>query len=253
MMNKRCFILILLTLTGLFLTMADDWKLCYIDGKFYDSKVIGSFKEGQIKSCSVLTDDNGHEIVAVRLNKDAVLTAGQKKLVLPPEAASDFVDVEKRLKNWNLYMNVMPTVLESFTLKMQPGKAFPKFELNDSLGNKIDNTILKDKVSVFNLWYTGCGPCCREMPQLSKIKDEFPEVNFYSVTFEDMETAMPRIRKNGFNWTPLFDDRTLCKYLEGYGFPLTIVVGCDGKVIESIRGAKPESHSRLRSILFSLR
>ena len=61
---------------------------------------------------------------------------------------------------------------------LKVGEQFPDFSATDITGRTWSNADIKDKVMVLNLWFTGCGPCRREMPELSTWKDEMPEVMF---------------------------------------------------------------------------
>lgn len=61
---------------------------------------------------------------------------------------------------------------------LKEGTKFPEFTATDMNGRTWSNADVKGKVMVLNVWFTGCGPCRAEMPELSAWKDEMPGVMF---------------------------------------------------------------------------
>ena len=53
------------------------------------------------------------------------------------------------------------------TLKKEEwiGKAFPEFKVKDTEGQEWSKADVTGRPMVLNFWYTGCGPCIREMPE----------------------------------------------------------------------------------------
>ena len=60
------------------------------------------------------------------------------------------------------------------------GEQFPSFCETDMDGRTWTNDSVRGHVMVLNLWYSGCGPCRAEMPELSTWKEQLPEVMFSS-------------------------------------------------------------------------
>ncbi len=60
------------------------------------------------------------------------------------------------------------------------------FAVNDLDGNPFDTgTFSKYDLTVVNVWYTWCGPCVAEMPDLQKLKEQLPEnVNLITVCMD---------------------------------------------------------------------
>ena len=69
--------------------------------------------------------------------------------------------------------------------------SFLEFTATDMNGRTWSNADIKGGM-VLNVWFTGCGPCRAEMPELSAWKDEMPGVMFFSSTFESAKVARPR-------------------------------------------------------------
>lgn len=136
---------------------------------------------------------------------------------------------------------------------VKAGDKFPKFEATDIDGRVWTNADVKGKVMVLNCWFTGCGPCRKEMPELSKWKDEMPDVMFFSSTYEDKATAMPVLEAQGFNWIAIINDKEFKKMVGNNGYPLTIVVDKEGVIRQVEWGSTPTQHESLKQTIQSLR
>lgn len=133
------------------------------------------------------------------------------------------------------------------------GDRFPDFSAIDISGKRWNKADINGKVMVLNLWFTGCGPCRAEMPELSSWKDEMPDVMFFSSTYETPEVARQVLDRVNFNWIPLVNDTQFKKYIGGNGYPLTIVVDKDGKIAAFEYGTSPEQRNSLKNKISELR
>lgn len=169
---------------------------------------------------------------------------------------SDVNEGEELLRRYNEQKDkkAAPTFTMAATKPLvNVGDEFPQFEATDLQGKKWTNADVSGKVMVLNLWFTGCGPCRREMPELSTWKDEMPEVMFFSSTYETPEIARPVIEKTNFNWIPLVNDKQFKQWIGGNGYPLTIIVGKDGKIAAVEYGTSPEQRAALKAKIAELR
>ena len=133
------------------------------------------------------------------------------------------------------------------------GEKFPKFKAIDIEGRTWSNADVEGKVMVLNCWYTGCGPCRAEMPELSQWKNEMPDVMFFSATFEKPEMARPVLEKMGFNWIALVNDSQFTKFLGSHGYPLTVVIDKNGNIAQVEYGTSPAKRNKLKQTIQSLR
>ncbi len=133
------------------------------------------------------------------------------------------------------------------------GDKFPDFSATDINGKTWTNADVNGKVMVLNLWFTGCGPCRREMPELSTWKDEMPDVMFFSSTYEAPEIARLVLDRVNFNWIPLVNDTQFKEYIGGNGYPLTIVIDKAGIIVAFEYGTSPEQRAALKNKISELR
>lgn len=136
---------------------------------------------------------------------------------------------------------------------LKEGEPFPNFTATD-LDTKIwTNADVEGKVMVLNLWFTGCGPCRAEMPELSAWKEEMPDVMFFSSTYESAERARPVLENEKFNWIPLINDTQFKEFVGPNGYPLTIVIDKAGIVRKVEYGTSPVQRAQLKAAIQSLR
>jgi thiol-disulfide isomerase/thioredoxin len=131
----------------------------------------------------------------------------------------------------------------------KPGDSFPPFSEKDMEGNTWTNDSILGRVMVLNLWYSGCGPCRAEMPELSTWKEQLPNVMFFSATFHDAETAKRITDKHHFTWTHLVEAKDMMSWIGAEGFPLTIVVDKKGIVRYAIHGTNETTREKILAII----
>ena len=125
------------------------------------------------------------------------------------------------------------------------GEKFPAFSDKDIDGNIWNSDSIRGRVAVFNLWYSGCGPCLAEMPILSEWKQQLPEVLFFSATFHDAATTKRITDKRQFNWINLVEDKTMMPWIGTKGFPFTIVVDKQGFVRYAVHGTSEQKRAEI--------
>lgn len=137
--------------------------------------------------------------------------------------------------------------------RLNVGDKFPPFTSIDIEGNRWTLYDVQGKIMVVNLWFTGCGPCRAEMPELSTWKNEMPDVIFFSSTYEPAPIARPVIEKQGFNWIHLVENTTFADFVGGKGYPMTIIVDKNGVISMIEYGTSPTQRLRLKKHLEQLR
>ena len=114
------------------------------------------------------------------------------------------------------------------------------FTLHDINGGTWTQDSLQGHVTVINVWYSGCGPCRKEMPELSTWKERFPQVTFLSADFEKPEKVRQITEKCNFNWTHLANDNYFTKWVGGRGYPMTLVLATDGTLQYMVNGTNED-------------
>lgn len=207
----------------------------HVDGMFFRAfpkeksiwKLVPSNQVGSLKDLS------GNSIFDIVPKKGAKI----------PEEAMAYRIPDKRVKNREEFLYNKKAWAEIFKMQMassldldrprtlKVGEPLPgDFHLMDLEGTEWNKERLKDKITVINLWFSSCGPCLKEFPILSEWKDEFPGVTFLSVNFEKKEIVSRIVKERSFTWTHLYNDNYFCKYLDGEGFPLFIVLDKQGVI-----------------------
>ena len=193
-----------------------------------------------IPSYTRLKDSEGNKILAIGLDVD-----------LPESVISKAIPREL-VHNANQFLNganMMATMLELAQAGVKDdgtfyspkaGEPFPPFNEIDLDGHRWTNDSVKGHVMVINLWYSGCGPCRAEMPELSMWKEQFPDVMFFSATYHDAEVVQKITEKHHFTWTHLVEAKDMMSWIGTEGFPFTVVVDKMGIVRYAVHGTSPE-------------
>ena len=198
---------------------------------------------------SRLKDNEGNSIIVI--NVDATLPKSVIRKAIPREQVHN---ADQFLKG----LNIMATMKELTQAGVKadgtfyypkPGDSFPPFSEKDMEGNTWTNDSIHGRVMVLNLWYSGCGPCRAEMPELSTWKEQLPNVMFFSATFHDAETAKRITDKHHFTWTHLVEAKDMMSWIGTEGFPLTIVVDKKGIVRYAVHGTNETTRAELLKII----
>jgi thiol-disulfide isomerase/thioredoxin len=225
---------------GLALSMSaqSNDNIIIIDGYFFYEVPVAS---SEITGISRISTSNGTKAFLITLSNPLPETALKYAI-----SAEDIPESEELLEKAKNSTTTKITVASDSESKINIGEPFPQFAATDITGKTWSNADIQGKVMVLNLWFTGCGPCRAEMPELSQWKDEMPDVMFFSSTYEDANTAKPVIEKRGFNWIPLVNDTQFKEWVGSSGYPLTIVIDKNGKITHIEHGTSPVQRETLK-------
>lgn len=220
-------------------------KIYIIDGYFFreipmDKNMI----------CGLLSIKTANGTRAYGLILQDELPADALKYAIPADSVAE-ADILLEQFNEKKSGAIRLTMSKEEALKV--GDKFPPFNAVDIEGKKWSNADTEGKVMVLNCWFTGCGPCRAEMPELSEWKNEMPDVMFFSSTYERPETARPVLEKQQFNWIPLVNDTIFKNYIGSNGYPMTVVVDKDGIIRQVEFGTTPLQREKLKQTIQSLR
>ena len=114
-------------------------------------------------------------------------------------------------------------------------------------GDDLDLADLRGQVVVVNLWWSGCGPCIKEMPMLVEAESELPseETAFVGINIRDLaiENAVAFERQAGVDYPTIYDPGSVT--VGGFGRyaptspPTTWVLDREGRVAALVSGPIP--------------
>ena len=194
---------------------------------------------------SGLKDKEGNRLLTIGLNVD--LPKSVIRLAIPREQvhnADQFLNGVNMMRTMQELTQANVKADGTF-YSPKAGEPFPQFCEKDMDGHIWTNDSIRGRVMVLNLWYSGCGPCRAEMPELSTWKEQFPDVMFFSATYHDAELAKKITDKHHFTWTHLVEAKDMMSWIGTEGFPFTVVVDKQGIVRYAVHGTSEEKRAEL--------
>jgi thiol-disulfide isomerase/thioredoxin len=124
----------------------------------------------------------------------------------------------------------------------------PNFTWTEN-GTKKSLNDYKGKIVLLNFWATWCGPCKKEMPDLSEISVELKDKNFQMIGLNVFQQASaPKIedflKANPVSYTTVDGNEELVQaFAKASGndmsaVPTTFILNKDGKIVETVVGGK---------------
>lgn len=108
------------------------------------------------------------------------------------------------------------------------------------------------KTLILNLWATWCKPCIEEMPALERMADQLPD-HFELILASDEKSERIQAFVNRQSLALTFAHLASGQDALGvYSLPTTIIIGSDGKILQTMVGARawdsPEQINELLSL-----
>ena len=119
-------------------------------------------------------------------------------------------------------------------------------------GKEMSTADLKGKVLFINMWATWCGPCIKEMPELSEISNELKDKDFKMVGLSVFhQEGTPEVKdfleqKPVSYWIVDGNDELVNAFEQSIGstiesIPTTFIVDKDGKIVETLIGSRDKA------------
>ncbi|MEI9946749.1 MAG: TlpA disulfide reductase family protein [Chitinophagaceae bacterium] len=133
-------------------------------------------------------------------------------------------------------------------------KPAPDFTLTDLQGDRWSLKKLRGKIVVLNFWFTTCGPCIREMPELNKLVELYDNKNFVflGLTYNNAEEARTFLEKRSFRYTLLPGSGKVDEKYRISSWPTSIVIDRNGYV-KMIINSDPKIREKLEAVINSLK
>src|SRR3979409_912395 len=97
----------------------------------------------------------------------------------------------------------------------------PAFRVTSLDGQVFDLADLHGKVVVLNLWFIGCPPCRKEIPELNNLVEEFKgkDVGFLALALDKAEELRAFIKEQPFNYHIVPEAKQVIKRYGGWVYP----------------------------------
>lgn len=130
----------------------------------------------------------------------------------------------------------------------EKGAELANFDLQNMNGKKVNLESFKGKVVLINFWFINCPPCRMEIPDLNELKAEYAgkNVEFLAITFDSKSLVDEFLEKIPFDYQILPDAREIIETYGVQGFPTSVVVNKDGKVMNSKMGGSMNIKEELK-------
>lgn len=125
-------------------------------------------------------------------------------------------------------------------IALKEGDCLPVFKVKDTDGHTYTNISTKGRLLILNFWYTGCGPCIREMPLISKWMDSYPNATYLAVTYNKAQQIKSIVERQHFRFHQIAADKQLFKIFNVREFPITVVVDANGVIRLLMEGTNEE-------------
>ncbi|MFY0627644.1 MAG: TlpA family protein disulfide reductase [Reichenbachiella sp.] len=128
------------------------------------------------------------------------------------------------------------------------------FELINKAGEVVNNESLKGKVTLFDFWFIGCGPCWVKFPELQRIYEKYQSnslVEIYAVN-RPMKSDKPdalftRIEDKGYSFPVLAGTQEIMDTLDVYKYPSVMIINQNGDLV--FMGELEDAEKKLESMI----
>ncbi|EFZ37634.1 putative phage head-tail adaptor [Hoylesella oralis ATCC 33269] len=178
------------------------------------------------------------------INADRPLTSDDMKYAVPPERVQNIDGIRKMLQDGKEGFPVR-TMVPIDPKCPKVGDKVPRFEVKDIEGNSYTEGNTAGKPLVLNFWYTGCGPCIREMPEISKWLAAVPDARYLAVTYNKKDEIMDIVTRQGFKFKQVAADRQLNEIFKVKSFPTTVLIDKKGIIRMIMYGTNRQKRDML--------
>lgn len=125
------------------------------------------------------------------------------------------------------------------------GDTLSTFSVTDTNGEVWNNARTKGAPLILNFWYTGCGPCIAEMPELSKWVLRYPDAHFLAVTWDTPDEIKNIVERHHFRFTQIASDNSLRRLFKVNQTPTTVIIDGQGVIRNITEGTSEEKREAM--------
>ena len=120
-------------------------------------------------------------------------------------------------------------------------------------GVQLTSESLKGKPVVVNFWFTSCGPCIKEIPELNDLANEFAgKARFLAFATDDAEPIKKFLKGREFRYEIVPSSSRMARAFGVEAYPSHYIIDGEGNIVWSALGAAPKTVEILGNILQSL-
>ncbi|WP_052503435.1 peroxiredoxin [Lacinutrix sp. Hel_I_90] len=165
-----------------------------------------------------------------------ILPMSQIKLMTNPEYKPLFyVDIANKIKTvvFKKKSNLPVLVKKNPEAKFTKDEKALDFIVSDLKDKTIKLSELKGKVVVLNFWFTKCGPCIQEMPDLNALVKEFKDdpVVFLAITFNKKELVEQFLEEQTFDYSIAANANNVITIYGVQSYPTSMVINKKGEIV----------------------
>ncbi len=117
-------------------------------------------------------------------------------------------------------------------------------------GVRLTSESLKGKPVVVNFWFTSCGPCIKEIPELNALTNEFSgKARFLAFATDDAEPIKEFLKRREFRYEIVPSSNRLARAFGVEAYPSHYIIDGEGNIVWSALGAAPKTVEILGNIL----
>ena len=125
----------------------------------------------------------------------------------------------------------------------------PDFTLNDINGQPLKLSSLRGKYVILDFWGSWCGWCIKGFPKMKEYYKKYAgKFEILGIDCKDSEEKWKAaVAKNELPWLHVYntDNSGVLEQYAIQGFPTKIIVGPDGKIVQTIIGEDPSFYTLL--------
>jgi thiol-disulfide isomerase/thioredoxin len=125
------------------------------------------------------------------------------------------------------------------------GAQIPEFEAMSIGGKKINNSLLKGKLSIINFWFITCPPCVAEIPGLNLILDKYGthKINYLAIGKDNRKDIDEFLQEHPWKYDIIANGGQIIEdtFSIRWGFPTTFLLNKNAEIILAFSGGKSDS------------